>query len=505
MVDRRLMRRGLRAALSLVATALAVAPAQALASGDSSIVAPAEPIVHAGRWLVDASGRVVIVHGVNMPSKSLPAYPAALGFGDADAAALASLGLNAVRLTVERYAAEPSPGVFDDDYLAQIAGTVRMLASHGILSLIDFHQDEYGPVFFDNGYPDWMTVTDGLPNVYEVGFPFQYVANPALERAFDHLWANDPGPDGKPLQSDDAAILSRVAAGLANQPGVLGYEILNEPWPGSVYPTCFVPEVGCPVFDRGPVSAYYRRMTSALRAADPARLIFYEPLVTFNYGIPTSVKPPADPGLGFAFHDYSACGDAGVPASEAASCAPEDAMVLANAVDYSRRTGTALLETEFGATFDTQQLAQQLAQYDQQMMPWMFWSYTRYIDPLAPDGTLEPPTASNLNRTMIRTLARPYPQLIAGTPIGWSYEPRTNVFTLRYSTRRAGGRGAFGAGSETDVAVPPVHYPEGYGVRARGARVISPAHAGILRLSQCPGAREITVTVTATPGTSATC
>jgi endoglycosylceramidase len=95
---------------------------------------------------------------------------------------------NAVRITVERYAVEPAPGQLDSAYLAHIADTVKTLARHGILSLIDFHQDEYGPVFYDNGYPAWMTVTDGLPNVFEVGFPLQYLFNPALERAFDHLW-----------------------------------------------------------------------------------------------------------------------------------------------------------------------------------------------------------------------------------------------------------------------------------------------------------------------------
>lgn len=164
--------------------------------------------------MVDRGGRVVVIHGVNVPSKWIPAaYPAALGFDEDDAAYLASTGFNAVRLTVERYAVEPRPGQFDDAYVAQFAHTVDTLASHGIVSLIDFHQDEYGPVFFDNGFPDWMTVTDGLPNLTQVGFPAQYVANPALNRAFDHFWANDPGATGNRLQADDGAILAHVAAG----------------------------------------------------------------------------------------------------------------------------------------------------------------------------------------------------------------------------------------------------------------------------------------------------
>ena len=488
-------------AAALVALGCGLLPSNAAA--DSAVVAPEQPVTHSGRWLLDARGRVLVIHGMNVPSKSLPAYPAGLGFGASDAGVLASLGFNAVRLTVERYAAEPSPGQFDPTYPTHVGDTVDALAGQGILSLIDFHQDEYGPVFYDNGYPSWMTVTDGLPNNYYVGFPGQYLANPALERAFDHLWANDAGPDGRPLQTDDAAILSHQVADLQGHPGILGYEILNEPWPGSNYPTCLGLGVGCPLFDRGPVSAYYARMVAAMRPADPTRLIFYEPLVTFNYGIRSWVRPPRDSRLGFAFHDYSLCSaadDSRVPVSVGKLCAPEDAIAQGNAIKYANQNGTALLETEFGATADAKKLDQQLAQYDQRMIPWMFWSYTGYIDPYAPDGSLQKPTDANLNWNMVRILARPYPQLVAGTPLGWHFDPSAKTFSLRYSTVRAAGRRRFTAGSETDVAVPAVQYPHGYRVTVKGARVTSSANAGILRLAQTAGARTVTVSVSPAVG-----
>jgi endoglycosylceramidase len=493
---------------SILAVVVASTASAAPVAASGAVAAPAGAIAHSGRWLVDAGGRVVVVHGVNVPSKALPAYPSALGFGDADASLLASIGMNAVRLTVERYAAEPSPGRFDDAYVSHIADTVATLARHGILTLIDFHQDEYGPVFHDNGFPDWMTITDGLPNLFEVGFPTQYLANPALERAFDHLWANDAGPDGRPLQADDAAILAHVAAGLKGAPGLLGYELINEPWPGSAYPTCLALKVGCPAFDRGPFSAYYARAVPAVRAADPTHLIWYEPLVTFNYGLPTYVTAPPDRGLGFAFHDYGLCSatsDGGLPVSAGSACAPEDAMVLSNAVDYSHANGTALLETEFGATSDTTTLRRELGQYDQSMIPWMFWSYTGYVDPYASDGRLLPPTDANVNHAMIDTLARPYPQLVAGTPGGWSFDPSTRVLSLRYSTARAAGGGSFPAGAETDVAVPSVQYPGGYGVAAVGARVVSQPGASLLRLAQCPGAGQVTATISPGRTISSSC
>ncbi|MHB8669393.1 MAG: cellulase family glycosylhydrolase [Acidimicrobiales bacterium] len=476
--------------------------ASTIAPTDVAVVAPDGPVAHAGRWITDGTGRVLVIHGVNMPSKSLPAYPAALGFGDADAALLASSGLNAVRLTVERYAVEPSAGRFDDIYLAQIKSTVELLARHGILSMIDFHQDEYGPVFFDNGFPGWMTVTDGLPNLYQVGFPAQYLANPALNRAFDHFWANDIGPSGRPLQADDADILAHVALNLAHEPGLLGYEIMNEPWPGSTYPSCLLPAVGCPLFDRTLYSAYYSRVIPAIRAADAVHMIWYEPLSTFNQGVPTSVVPPRDPRLGFAFHDYPLCtavtgAGAALRPAEAGCAAPdaaENSTVLSNALAHSATSGSALLETEFGATMNTSTITRQLSQYDQATVPWMFWSYTRYIDALSSNGTLEPPTGTNVNQAMLGALARPYPQLVAGTPIAWNFEPATKAFSLRYSTNRADGRGAFPAGSETDVAVPALQYPNGYRVSVSGGRAVSTPNAPVLRvLAAGPGPVSVAV------------
>lgn len=453
---------------------------------------------HAGRWVTDANGRVVIVHGVNMPSKLLPAYPSALGFGDDDAALLERLGFNAVRITVERYAVEPHAGVFDDIYVGHIGETVRLLAGRGILTLLDFHQDDYGPVFFDNGYPDWMTITDGLPPVFEP-FPLQYLASPAQNRAFDHLWANDVGPSGNPLQTDDGAILAHVAAALKNEPGLLGYEIINEPWPGSVYPSCVLPAIGCPVFDKGPFSDYYKRLVAAVRSADAAHVIWYEPLAPFNQGVPTSVVPPADPNLGFAFHDYNLCvaGDPKLPAGPGRPCQPEDAMVLSNAIEHSASTGNPLLLTEFGATMDAPTIADKVDQYDRSMMPWMFWSYTRYMVRLAADGTLLPATDANLNPPIVDVLTRPYPKLVSGTPISWSFDPGSRVFAMRYAAARADGSGAFPAGSETEIAVPALSYPGGYGVEIDGGTVLSAPGATVLRVAACAGVSVVGVTILA--------
>src|SRR5262249_1025927 len=104
---------------------------------------PALPLAHAGRWITDARGRVVVLHGTNMVYKPAPYSPAAAGFDGRDAAFLRSNGFNAVRVGIIWTALEPQPGVYDDAYLEQIEQTVALLARRGIVSLLDFHQDMY--------------------------------------------------------------------------------------------------------------------------------------------------------------------------------------------------------------------------------------------------------------------------------------------------------------------------------------------------------------------------
>src|SRR3954452_11635403 len=225
--------------IALLALALAL-PAAAQA---------ATPPGHAGRWITDPQGRVLLPHGLNLVNKLKPYAPAGTGFGDDDARFLARNGLNVVRLGVVYTAVEAQPGVYDDAYLASIAKTVATLGKHGVYSLLDFHQDQYNERFQGEGFPDWAVQDDGLPAQPKTGFPGNYLAMPALNRAFQHFWDNDRGPGGVGLQDRYATAWRHVAARFRGERVLLGYDLFNEPWPGPQWPTCANTE-GCPVFDQ---------------------------------------------------------------------------------------------------------------------------------------------------------------------------------------------------------------------------------------------------------------
>src|SRR5207302_10644392 len=113
-----------------------------------------------GRWVTDATGRVTVLHGLNQVYKVAPYTPSTGGFGDDDAAFLAANGFDAIRLGVIWAAVEPRPGQYDDAYLDSIATSVHTLAAHGIVSLLDFHQDLYNEKFQGEGAPAGAVPTD---------------------------------------------------------------------------------------------------------------------------------------------------------------------------------------------------------------------------------------------------------------------------------------------------------------------------------------------------------
>jgi endoglycosylceramidase len=344
-----------------------------------------------------------------------------------------------------------------------------------------------------------MTSTGGLPNNYQVGFPYQYLANPATNHAFDTFWKNGADSRGKPLWADDAQILSRMVATLRTTPGVLGYEIINEPWPGTEYAQCLVPAVGCPSFDQGPLSSYYAAMDTAIRGADTQHLVFYEPLVTFDYGIPTSVTPPPhDSKLGFAFHDYPLCTfyrNAGLPLNFDTECGVESGVAINNALSHVAAHPDALLDDEFGAAAAPSSITASADLYDSKLIPWMFWSYQEVVGITASGAYPTPPSAS-LHAGTVTALARPYPQLLSGTPVSYGYNTRSHAFTASYSTERADGHGSFGPNAISQFEVPKTAYPHGYDVTTAGGQVVSGSGDSLLLIAADPGARTVSVTLT---------
>jgi endoglycosylceramidase len=456
--------------LALLVGVLLLAPATAGAQ-----------ISHDGRWLTDSHGRALILHGVNMVSKRAPYVPDATGFGADDARFLARNGFNTVRLGLIYAAVEPQPGVYDDAYLDRIAKTVDELGRQGIAVLLDFHQDLYNERFQGEGWPDWAVLDDGLPAEPKNGFPRNYVGMPALNAAFDHFWNNTDG-----LQDHYAAAWAHVAQRFGDHPAVLGYDLLNEPWPGNAWQACAQGD-GCFDFDTK-LTAFYARTTEAIRAVDPSTLVFVEPNVLANSGARSQLQAFGDGNVGLSFHDYCA-------AAERATCLPLDDKVFQQAETVAKRFDGPALLTEFGATTDLQVLTDMADRADRFQVGWQEWHYCGCDDPTTTGpGTTQalvydpakPPRGRNVATGKLRALARAYPQAIAGTPRRSDFDPKPRVLTVSWTPTRR---------EDTRIATPELQYPHGYVVHVSGGVVRSKPGATVLRIAAKKGATAVRVRV----------
>jgi endoglycosylceramidase len=491
----------LRAAtIALLAAAVTAAPAAAAIKPTQDA-----PLGHEGRWVTDRKGRVLVLHGFNMVYKRPPYHPIHAGFGRDDARFLARHGFNTIRLGVIYAGVEPEPGQYDDAYLAKIAKTQRMLARHGIYSLLDWHQDLYNERFEGEGWPDWAVQDDGMPAEPKNGFPVNYLTMPALNRAFDHFWANDPGPEGVGLVDRYAAAYKHFADRFKTMPGLLGYDLMNEPWPGSTYPSCVSTE-GCPAFDQGPLSEFTLKTIEAIREVDTRAIAWYEPLLTFDFGAKTSHVDPQDPRAGFSYHVYCLPAAFGGPAED--DCETFEDMPMEYADQRSEETNDALLMTEFGATDNVTILERVARLADEHMVGWQEWHYCACDEPTsqaAPEvqatviDPKKPPKGENLKKETLEALSRPYPQVVAGTPVEWEFDPEEHAFTVTYEKTRASGKGRFKRGL-TDIFVAKLHYPDGYRAKVKGARVVSKPNARHLLLRGRRRADKVSLTLRARTG-----
>ena len=465
--------------------------------GTTSATGTATPIPQLrrdGSFLVDQQNRVVMLHGVNAVWKLKPYAPpdTAEGFTAADADWLQANGFNAVRLGVLFAGVMPQQGVVDQGYLTQIDRVVQLLAARGIWVLLDFHEDMYNEKFYGEGFPDWAVYDDGVPLLFNAGFPGN-LFQPATSITYDNLWNNKNNLWDYYRQAWEA-----VAAKWAQQPYLMGYELINEPWPGTNYLTC-LPPLGCAAFDQNKLQAMQQYMLSGIRLYDASNLVWFEPLVLISYGAPSYLgarNPVVDDNLGFSWHLYCPTTSLTLLGLNNLTCDVLDADVLHVGEAGADQLGASRLITEFGATDEISDLTRSTGEFEQQLLGWQYWAYKNWHDPTTSAGSGAQGLFTNdadlatAKTAKLQVLERAYPQFTAGTPTALSFDPDSGAFSYSYTPRSAGG--------PTQIYVPlALHYPKGYSVTVSGAQVTSAPNAALLTLQNQAGASAVKITLTA--------
>jgi endoglycosylceramidase len=454
-----------------------------LASGAPNPVA--NGLTTTGNWITNSDGQVVLLHGVNDITKVAPYEFSASGFTTDDAQFLEDHGFNVVRLDILWEAVEPQPGVYNTDYLNSVDQTIQTLANHGIHVILNMHQNGYSDLLAGggDGAPGWAIQTDGV-DITSPGTNPNYYLDPGENQAWDAFWANEDAPNGAgALEDDYTQMWQHVASYFSDNPNIAGFELMNEPFPGTN---------ADPFFSTEQLTPFYDQVSSAIRSVDPSTPVFYEPSLNAIYGQPIDLGTVDDPHGVLAFHDYlpGFLKLAGLPPS-----LPAGQASFNDAAQYAGEHGIPAFMSEFGSNYGGITYEQQPA--DQNLFGWTESVYNNPGDPtksLVYDLT-QPPTGDNVDTARLTELAEPYPQTVSGTPDSYSFANGTMQFS--YSTQEAGGLGNFPAGSQTTVAVPSLQYPDGYTVTVTGGEVVSAPNASELVIASSSGASTVSVTVTA--------
>jgi endoglycosylceramidase len=471
-----------------------------LACAAAATTAAALPVLRQhSRWLTDPQGRAVILHGMQIDRYRPGTVVQYIDMNPANVRFMAAEGFNAARVSLAYAGYEKAPGKFDGSYLRQYKRFDHRLAASRVYDLVDIMQGQFSQSLAGSGFPDWMAQTDGLPNTANP-FPQGYLVNPAENRAWDHLWADSKASDGVGLQEHLARGLHRIGRRMNRSPGLLGFDVFNEPWPGSVYPTCANP-AGCPPggFDQTLLTDFYRNVLPAVRAGAPRYPIFFEPTSLFDYAANTGLGDVGQKNAVFTFHNYCLGDVPGLPQLDpGGDCGIEEQMVLDEANAYADAKGVGALEDEWGNTASLPLLDRMVDEADASMMGWSYWAFEDCCNStgaVVADATKPAAAKGNLRRSILRALVRPYPQAVAGTPLGWGYARDSGIFHLSYSTRSP-AQAKFGRRARTRIELPALRYPTGYRVLVHGGRVTSPPDANRLVVASRRGASAVSLTVT---------
>lgn len=396
----------------------------------------------------DQYGRQLILHGLNTSSSAKYGnYLPWIDESDVDRE-YKEFGFNYVRLLTSWVAIEPQRGVYNTEYLDQLAERVRWYTSRGMFVMIDMHQDVYGACVGGNGHPEWSCITEGAQPIDLTGLPW-WLKNidPAAIAAWKNFWEYK---DHQFLQDHYINAWLQLVRRFKDNPYVIGYDLMNEPWPGDLVKAFISGE-----FERNELPALYNRLIPAIRNIDQNKYIFFEPLpAPVTFGAPTNLPKIedaiADAKLVYAPHMYP------YNLHEGGNYTARDEKNLRDwevqrRKDVRTQGRIPLVCGEFGVSPSSvgydQYLTEALDMLDRNQWHWAYWSNDRGgWSPLNEDRTETPICAH---------LVRAYPKATAGRIASFSFNPNNKVFEMTYQND--------GSITEpTEIFIPRRHFPSGY-------------------------------------------
>ncbi len=388
----------------------------------------------------DPEGRALVLRGVNLAGAHKHA-PYTDDFTPAHYAQLHTWGFRTLRFLISWAAIEPAPGTYDDAYLDWVAARMQWAHDAGLVVILDMHQDVYGEGFGFGGAPRWTCdAAHYAAFVPREPWLLNYADSNVLA-CFDHLWTDDE------LQGSFARMWSHVAARLATEPAIIGFDPINEPHWGT-HPVA--------AFERERLQPFYDRVIGEVRAHVPW-IVFAEPSASRNLGFASQLVPFAIDNVVYAPHMY----DPGAEVSGEFDAVRRENL-LATATDLradADRLGVPLWIGEYGGIGTSPQIGAYMdAAYDGAAAAFagtMYWAFDKGSGYalLDPDGNEVTP--------LVDAIVRPYPARIAGALTAWDYDEAARRLTVAWTPDSS-------VTAPTVIVTPARVYPGGVTVDCGG-------------------------------------
>jgi endoglycosylceramidase len=340
-------------------------------------------------------------------------------------------GMNVIRLLFTWEAYEPQLGAYDAGYLDYIARTAHAAGDLGLYVIVDFHQDSFSRFLggCGEGFPSWALPPSVPPATPDNGAACadwgQHTASdPQVKPAWDAFYSDASG-----VRTRYLAMIARVAGALAGEPAVIGYDLLNEPFGD----------------EKAQIGPLYEDAARALRAADPAAILFVSPAIVTGIGSQTQLQRPSFDNFAYSPHYY----DPLVFEVQSYNGSDESAP-FALMTGHANAWGVPLFLGEYGAVPATDGVDGYLSaiahQLDQALASGTQWNFTPGWTPDAKDGwNLEDfSIVDDAGQPRANFRPRPFARRIAGTPVSLaiSDEPNPQDNTLILSWQHDPSAGA---------------------------------------------------------------
>ncbi len=432
-----------------------------------------------GKRLVDEHGRERIFNGLNFVYKDVSADDDGIIRYHTDITeellvALKSKGMNIIRLGLTWAGIEPEMGEYNLEYLDGYKKILKMCDKHEMYVFVDWHQDLFSKYCSTpgDGAPKWACIHTKKTQDPILIWAEGYFFHKDIHQSFDDFWENREIA-GRGLRDRFCDMLTFTVDYLKDCKCIIGYDIFNEPFPGTpggkIFKSLVKNGVETLLFNKrvnrkklvsdalgGEVmemlsvaddhkvyksilgktkeimyefdtKRYYPFLVAAaesIRKADKTGIIFSENCYFSNMGIPCSVPRivykdgTREENHLFSPHGYDITVD--TPLTNNAS---------PHRVDYifdehkrtQERMDVPVLVGEWGGMVPGSDsypaLEHLIEKFDSNKWSHTYWHYYEEFE----------------NSKIMDVICRPLPIAVAGTIKSYSYDRKQNLFTLTYT------------------------------------------------------------------------